>query len=598
MQNGNDFVELRPKVGKRANDVGAYTEMLEQMKPVSEEQAQEIDECRIEFVRDCFLPYTRRTSVYQVLGHKAAFICKHGEWLSDGCVEALLADRSTLFSDRYENSQVNRSILNEKRMRFGTDNRQLDDIRMAYAWEKYSSTKSPQQRDRLAVERRPVYENTMEMLLQHARKTRNGINYYAREMRNTNEKAPDGQEPQALLELIRDWAPDTALKEAYAVDFYVRYFQAFMSADREYQYLKKDCQHFKGDYMQMDVPAYQAYQKEKERLNSYRASCTQWNKVNGFPFVAGNEWAAEDGCNEKIIAALASSVQEHLQTTRGKAAVDTSQVKEAFAIARNDNNLAAIRFLRICLHNRDRIIERARGKREIDIEKIEGCIEHIYLKRESKASQRTAQLKLLLDVCRILQYGSRQVETNLLYYLKYHGYVILSEAEAELWKTGLEEYNLMETPVSLAWHYYDDLKHCLIFDPDELYCCETCSAMHLDGFMAWLENVNFSRYKSGQSKAINVPEDAVNQYLKEWSSGCPNLDHIREICTGASKGIGRKNIDKWIVEWNMQSEAREHWVPYKIDSDELYRLVVETIIQQKIIERARKILLEKTDKLI
>ena len=122
--------------------------------------------------------------------------------------------------------------------------------------------------------------------------------------------------------------------------------------------------------------------------------------------------------------------------------------------------------------------------------------------------------------------------------------------------------------------------------------------MHLDGFMAWLENVNFSRYKSGQSKAINVPEDAVNQYLKEWSSGCPNLDHIREICTGASKGIGRKNIDKWIVEWNMQSEAREHWVPYKIDSDELYRLVVETIIQQKIIERARKILLEKTDKLI
>ena len=67
------------------------------------------------------------------------------------------------------------------------------------------------------------------------------------------------------------------------------------------------------------------------------------------------------------------------------------------------------------------------------------------------------------------------VRENLLYFLKLHGYRILSEEEAELWRTALEKYGLMDNPVSLAWRYYENTQQCLQFDPSELYCCEAAS---------------------------------------------------------------------------------------------------------------------------
>ena len=100
----------------------------------------------------------------------------------------------------------------------------------------------------------------------------------------------------------------------------------------------------------------------------------------------------------------------------------------------------------------------------------------MYIKKEpSEEKQRKARLRLLLDVCELLHDNEETVRENLLYFLKLHGYRIQSEEEAELWKTTLEKYRLMDDPVSLAWRYYENAQKCLQFDPSELYCCEAAS---------------------------------------------------------------------------------------------------------------------------
>ena len=72
-------------------------------------------------------------------------------------------------------------------------------------------------------------------------------------LHHANENAPDGQEAQALTAQIKQWVPDAVLTENRAVDFYVRYFSAFMSAYREHRRLEKDHKKFEGQYMKRDA---------------------------------------------------------------------------------------------------------------------------------------------------------------------------------------------------------------------------------------------------------------------------------------------------------------------------------------------------------
>ena len=60
----------------------------------------------------------------------------------------------------------------------------------------------------------------------------------------------------------------------------------------------------------------------------------------------------------------------------------------------------------------------------------------------------------------------------------------------------------------------------------------------------------------------------------------------------------KKNINAWLEQWNEQSRNGEHWMTREMDSDELYSVLMETIIQQRLIKSARHILLEKIDELM
>ena len=574
MQKDNHFVEIRPRGSQRQYTLEERQILADDMSCASVEQADAINDARTAFAAACGLPHSRPNEVYRVLGHKVAFINSYAENITDmKIVDALLADRSTLFSSNYEDDRVNRSHLHELLKQYGEGTQQAYAVCVERAWDKYCSAKKQEQIDKLEQMVRPMYESTLKALAEYARATRNGMQYYARELHNANENAPDGQEAQALTSRIKQWVPDAALTENRAVDFYVRYFSAFMSAYREHRRLKQDHKKFEGRYMKCNAEALEQYLDRRKRLNEYREFCKEWNERNENTFEMIGEW--NDCSNICDAEHLKKSVTAYLKATRGKNVPDMENIKEALQLARHAAKHTAFVFLLICIQKRDCIAARKDGKRDLNLDEV-SFPANVYQKEPSEEKQRKARLRLLLDVCELLH----------------------DNEEAELWRTALEKYGLMDNPVSLAWRYYENTQQCLQFNPSELYCCEAASPVHIDGFWAMMNNADFARYISGESRQIRISDETIAEYLKEWDSGCPDVTHMKEICLKAAENNGRKNIDAWMEKWNAQSKNGEHWLTREMNSDELYSVLMETIIQQRLIKDARDILLKKIDELM
>lgn len=544
MQNSNHFVEIRPKGSQRQYTLEERQSLADDMNCATVEQADAINDARTAFAAECGLPHSRPNEVYRVLGHKAAFINSYKETITEmKIVDALLADRSTLFSSGYEDDRVNRSHLDKLLEQYGGSTQEAYAVCVERAWDKYCSARSREQIDKLEQTVRPMYESTLKALAEYARATRNGMQYYARELHNANENAPDGQEAQALTTRIKQWVPDAALTEKQAVDFYVRYFSAFMSAYREHRRLKEDHKKFEGQYMKRDAEALKQYLERQKCLNEYRESCKEWNERNENTFEMIGEW--NDCSNICDAEYLKKSVTAYLKATRGKNVPDMENIKEALQLARHVAKHTAFVFLLICIQKRDCIAARKDGKRDLNLDEV-SFPANVYQKEPSEEKQRKARLRLLLDVCELLHDNEETVRENLLYFLKLHGYRILSEEEAELWRTALEKYGLMDNPVSLALRYYENAQQCLQFDPSELYCCEAASPVQIDGFWALMDNAAFARYISGKSIHIELSKESKAEYLEEWSSDCPDVTHIKEICRKAIGNNDKKNINVWL----------------------------------------------------
>lgn len=113
-----------------------------------------------------------------------------------------------------------------------------------------------------------------------------------------------------------------------------------------------------------------------------------------------------------------------------------------------------------------------------------------------------------------------------------------------------------------------------------------------------MKNAAFAWYISGKSIHIKLSKALKAEYLEEWSSDCPDVTHIKEICRKAIGNNEKKNINAWLEQWNEQSRNGEHWMTREMNSDELYSVLMETIIQQRLIKDARDILLKKIDELM
>ena len=110
-----------------------------------------------------------------------------------------------------------------------------------------------------------------------------------------------------------------------------------------------------------------------------------------------------------------------------------------------------------------------------------------------------------------------------------------------------------------------------------------------------MDNAAFARYISGKSIHIELSDESKAEYLEERSSDCPDVRHIKEICRKAIGNNEKKNINAWLEKWNAQSRNGEHWLTRDMDADEVYCVLMETIIQQLLIKDARDTLLKKID---
>lgn len=157
MQKDNHFVEIRPRGSQRQYTLEKRQILADDMSCASVEQADAINDARTAFAAECGLPHSRPNEVYRVLGHKAAFINSYEENITDmKTVDALLADRSSLFSSGYEDDRVNRSHLDKLLRQYGEGTQQAYAVCVERAWDKYCSAKKQEQIDKLEQMVRPM----------------------------------------------------------------------------------------------------------------------------------------------------------------------------------------------------------------------------------------------------------------------------------------------------------------------------------------------------------------------------------------------------------------------------------------------------------
>lgn len=204
-----------------------------------------------------------------------------------------------------------------------------------------------------------------------------------------------------------------------------------------------------------------------------REECVQWNAEHSF-LNAGSS-SAQNGMVLSREKELMRAVQEYTAASRGKEDLDEERIKEIAEEALKDRDAAAIRFLIICVQRRSLLGKWVSGKRRtLELGDLDEFCKHVYRAKPDESVQRFIRLKLMVSLFKIFEYDSHQVEENLMYFLKYHRYGILSPEESAEWETVLKEYGLMERPVSLAKRYYDSCEECIKFNPVHQFCYCKC----------------------------------------------------------------------------------------------------------------------------
>ncbi len=590
MKNGinpehDNFLKLLPR-GTNGNDFKST-----QVSPAKPEIALEIKTCRCTLMEKVNGSKNNQQNVYRSLGRKVPFLLKYLPGISSPEVlDDILADRSTLFSSDYANAQLNRPVIEHILQRYGTTPETVHDYCAKRAWSEYCLHVPAKAREDQAI-----VMDTLRQLDQIARRKRNPIRYYQKELHKAYNLAADGQEPQALLRAMKDLELPVSIRPDRIEGFFNHCFDIYCSERRNHHLLKKDIGYFKPNYTENDAAAFAAYQKRKDQLSCFRKACRNWNRQNDFPFSEAEQMIAVPLPSGFDRTGFLQLVGDYLAETRGKNGLNEEQALQALRYALSVQEHAPIRFLMICVHNRQALISYKNGKnRDLDWNDIRSFERHVYRKTPSFDKQRISRLKLLIGLCRLIGYSRKQIQDNLMYFLKYHGYVIMDEEEAVLWKQALEEYILMNKPVSLALRYYTYRLECISFDPRTLYNYEACSQLHLGGWLSFSDNDLFCRLLEDKAHKKQIKIDNEKEYLEEWGADEPNIDKIKALCSKAAQQQENiKAITRWIEQWDEASHTGEHWTKHPVVPHELYALLIESAIQHKLIGQAQDILIEK-----
>ena len=223
----------------------------------------------------------------------------------------------------------------------------------------------------------------------------------------------------------------------------------------------------------------------------------------------------------------------------------------------------------------------------------------------SKATpkSRYQYLSLLLNLCMDFRLNTKDAEENLLYFIRYYGILIESDEESKLWNSAIKGSALADSPVSLGFKYYHNLKECFPPHLESLFCFEPCSALHIDGFYALTHA--FPELVEHYRHNVTVPKDICQKFIRAWPNekrsqdlkdGKAGRDAIKEICHKSIKRLKWDELDKAkdkIREWDHDRKRQPFTPTAAIDMEELRALFTEIAISGTVARVSSKYLLQQ-----
>ena len=413
----------------------------------------------------------------------------------------------------------------------------------------------------------------------------------------------------AVLDKIKEWYPDTKIPTNAAIYFLHHIINKCADHERDIKGMKDllGAGNFSLTYTSKDVQEAQEYISRKNEFESLRRSFTEWQQSHEFPFNGEEDAGEEFGKSIDISNVITISdtqlddIRVHLtdyivntRSTVTELSNDTIQhiITQVYNRFRN---LAPFRLMVLCSIGGGAFLV---GRRSLTKDYLKDFLKKV----DSKSSDRNRyhRFLLLVRLCKDFNSSSQDIETNLLYFMKYHGIGIESDEESKLWKETLQENDLLDSAVSLSLKYDENLKECFPIHLKSLFCYESCSALHLGGFyeltQAFPELVEHYRY------GVTAPKRICQKYIYVWpnekrsqdlKNGKAGRDAIKEICHKSIKSLKWDELDKtkeWIGQWDIESKNGHFRSKVPIDMEELRAIFSEIAIKGTIVRNAKKYL--------
>ncbi len=482
--------------------------------------------------------------------------------------------------------------------------------------------------EKVKAENKESFRSSLEVIISHARKSHHSMELYYKKLHDLNDEAADGEKPALLLEQLREWIPDLSLTPGNVVTFVNDCLDKYYRELDGLKKLEKESGHYKPEYTEAQGEASDRYEATLKIITSFRKELEIWwfevspmlreelsrqsSTQNKYSKVLGNT------CVLKQIRQHTIEYLKSRSSNTKEPYIAINELYEVLLQIAKKTLLFPFLYFVYCIIWGIPLFRRE----NIDSDPMPYFEANVYKTKPAIHKQRLSRLSFLCKLCNTLCVNGYDVEENLLCFIMYHGLVIDSPEEAELWETVLNQYNLMDSPVSLGYRYYSLKKQCIPFKPERIMCLESCSALDCGGlgsFMRKFPDYKGALYNITKPVKNQIPVQPKMDYLKEWTFVPSDKnteddentktyqqarDIAREICSELSKKFKWKDpeaIQKWFDEWDHEEVSYpNHFTRRSIDENELKCILIECIIQDELNREAQdklyKLLLEALDK--
>ena len=475
------------------------------------------------------------------------------------------------------------------------------------AEETYSEFVSAAMLDRKSPQRE-ILNDVSDQFLERMQRERKSAAVYDEILLDAYKKAKS-EISSAVLNKIKEWYPDTKIPTNAAICFSRYIMDKCASHERDIKLMKDlpGAGNYSPTYTAKDAQEAEKYISRKNEFELLRCSFTEWQQSHEFPFNGEEDAGEEFGKSIDISNVITISdtqlddIRAHLTdyiVNVGSRVKELSNdvIQHIIAQVYGDyKELAPFRLMVLCSIGSGEFLI---GRRSLTKNYLEDFLKKI--RSKSPGRYRYHRFLLLVRLCRDFKSSPQDIETNLLYFMKYHGILIESNEECKIWREAIRKNKLSGSPASLCYQYDKNLDECFLFCLKSMFCYESCRALHLDGFyaltQAFPELLEHYRYD------VTVPKKICLKYIYAWpnkkcsqdsKNGKTSRDAIKEICHETIKSLKWDELDKtkeWIDQWDHNSMNGHFRSSAPIDMEELRALFAEIAITGTIVRNAKKYL--------